>query len=218
MHKYSRNVLAEQPLSDEEMKGTADSLEVDEVDEGKFILTDHKTWGSFKVAKALGIVSETIEETILDEDGKPVLLKSGPNKGNPKTKQTNVIRQDTAKVDLRSEEYQLNRYRIFYESYGFSISRMQIQVVSRDGGTYVAKNRGITRNLYIIPIKRLLNKDVLDFYTQLSNEVTEAFKTGYARLCNFWESWERRRCAGFCEIADACRAMSAKAGERWGIL
>lgn len=218
MHKYSKNVLTETPLNDEEMKGTADVLEEDEEKLGQYILVDYKTFGSFKVAKCLGISTDTTEETVLDAEGKPIILKSGPNKGKPKTVQNKKITQDVTKIDLRSEELQLNRYRIFFESYGFPISKMQLQVVTRDGGTYVAKNRGITRNLYVIPIKRLLNTDVLDFYKNLANEVTEAFNTGYARLCNFWESWERRRCSGFCEVADACRAMSAKAGEKWGII
>lgn len=218
IYSFSNNVLTETKLKDEEMNGIADVLEEDEEKPGFFILTDYKTWGSFKVAKALGIVSETTEETVLDEEKKPVLLKSGPNKGQPKTIKKTVIKQDPAKVDLKSEELQLNRYRIFFESYGFPISRMQIQVVSRDGSTYIATNRGINRNLYVIPIKRLINADVLGFYRALAMEVTQAFKDGYIRLCNMWETWERRRCEGFCEVVDSCKEMSKKAGERWGIL
>lgn len=219
MHKYANNVLTETPLSDTEMKGIADVLEEDENKPGYFVLSDYKTWGSFKVAKAKGIVSETVEETIIDADGKPVILKSGVNKGQPKTRQKKVITQDPTKIDLQSEELQINRYRIFFESYGFPVSRMQIQVVSRDGGTYIAENRGITRNLYIIPIKRLLNKEVLEFYRTLAGEVTEAFSKGFIRKCNNWESWDRRRCEnGYCEVVEACRDMSAKAGEKWGIL
>lgn len=218
MHKYASNVLTETPLSDNEMKGIADVLEEDEEKQGYFILSDYKTWGSFKVAKAMGLTSETVEETVM-EDGKPVILKSGPNKGKPKTKQNKVVKYDPTKVDLRSEELQLNRYRIFFESYRFPVSRLQIQVVSRDGGTYIAQNRGIDRNLYIIPIKRLLNADVLNFYRVLAEEVKQAFATGYARKCDEWESWERRRCeGGFCEVVEQCKEMSAKAGEKWGII
>jgi hypothetical protein len=219
MHKYANNVLTETKLSDNEMKGIADVLEEDEEKTGYYILSDYKTWGSFKVAKAKGIISETVEETVMDEEGKPVILKTGPNKGKPKTRQQKIIKTDPTKIDLQSEELQLNRYRIFFESYRFPISRMQIQVVSRDGGTFVAQNRGIERNLYIIPIKRLLNADVLGFYRGLADEVTEAFKAGYIRKCDSWESWERRRCdGGFCEVVEQCKEMSAKAGEKWGII
>ena len=95
---------------------------------------------------------------------------------------------------------------------------MQIQVISRDGGTYIAKGRGIDRNLYIIPIKRLINADVLNFYRTLADEVQRAFEKGYIRLCNWWESWERKRCDGWCEVSGYCQAMSEKAGEKWGII
>jgi len=219
MHKYASNVLTETPLSDGDMHGIADVLEEDETKPGYFILSDYKTWGSFKVAKAKGITSETVEETVMDEDGKPVILKSGPNKGRPKTRQNKIIKTDPTKIDLKGEELQLNRYRIFFESYRFPISRMQIQVVSRDGGTFVAQNRGIDRNLYIIPIRRLLNADVIGFYRKLADEVDQAFATGYTRKCNDWESWERRRCdGGYCEVVEQCKEMSAKAGEKWGII
>ena len=218
IHAYTRNVLSEEKLSDDRMKGMADCLEEDENKPGFFIITDYKTWGSFKVAKAYGISSETQEETILDSEGKPVILKSGPNKGKPKTIKKQVIVQNDGKIDLRSEELQLNRYRIFFEQYGFPVSYMQIQVVSRDGGTYIAKGRGIDRNLYIIPIKRLINTDVLNFYHTLADEVQVAFKTGYVRPCNIWENWQRRRCSGFCEVSEACQKMSKNHNERWGIL
>jgi hypothetical protein len=219
IHKYSHNVLVEEKLADDEMKGMADCLEEDEFKPGHYILTDYKTWGSFKVAKAYGITSEIEEETILDDEEKPVLLKTGPNKGKPKTIKKRIITQDPTKIDLKVEELQLNRYRIFFEQYGFPISRMQIQVVSRDGGTYIAQNRGIDRNLYIIPIKRLINADVINFYRNLANEVQEGFKTGYIRKCNSWESWNRRRCdGGYCEVVEACKSISKKVGEKWGLL
>jgi len=218
IHHYTRNVLSEEKLSDKDMAGIADVLETDDQELGKYIITDYKTWGSYKVAKALGISVDKQEETVLDQDGKPVILKSGPNKGQPKTVQKSIISQSPAKVDLKAENLQINRYRIFFERYGFPVSRMQVQALCRDGGTYIAKNRGITRNLYMIPIQRLLNADVLSFYKVLADEVNEAFKHRHARLCNNWESWDRRRCEGFCEVVDACKEMSRKANERWGLI
>ena len=184
-----------------------------------YILTDHKTWGSFKVARALGISSEQKEETVIGDNGKPVILKSGPNKGQPKTVKKTTITQDASKADLFAEELQLNRYRIFFEKAGYPVSKMLLQVIPRDGGTYIAKNRGINRNLYIIQIKRLHNKDVLSFYESLAAEVLEAFRTGYARLCSMRESWDRKRCTeDYCEVVEACKVMSHKANERWGII
>ncbi len=90
--------------------------------------------------------------------------------------------------------------------------------IPRDGGTWVATNRGIDKNFYIIPIRRLPNKEVLAFYQKLSDEVNEAFRSGYARICNNWETWSGKRCENFCEIKDACVEMSKAHGDRWGIL
>lgn len=218
VESYTQDVLSEEPLSDGKIQGIADVLEEDEDKLGQFILSDYKTWGSYKVAKSLGIVSETVEETVLNEEGKPVILKSGPNKGQPKTRQRKEIHIDPSRIDLRDTELQLNRYRILFEASGFPVSRLQVQAIPRDGGTYVAEGRGVTKNLYLIPIKRLPNKEVLDFYRVLAGEVTEAFKVGYARKCSMWETWEGRRCEGYCEVVEECKAMSAKAGERWGII
>lgn len=213
MHKHIHNVLSEERLSDEEMSGIPDALEQDESAKEQYTLTDHKVWGSFKVAKALGIkiVKEDVE--LKDEDGNPILLKSGPNKGQPKTKKETTVWK--IEPDLKSEELQINRYRIFYEKYGFPISRMQIQVVSRDGGTYIAKSRGIEKNLYIIPVRRLSDESVLLFYSCLSQEVHDAFETGYSRLCNDWECWDGRRCDGYCEVSEHCKQMSEEVGEKW---
>lgn len=205
IHVYTNDVLAEEKLSDEKMTGIADCLERDEATENHYVLTDIKSWGSYKVAKALGLSIEKTDVPLLDDAGKPILLKSGKNIGKPKTKQESKFVY--GEPDLRAEDLQINRYRYFFESYGFPISRMQIQVVSRDGGTYIAKSRGIIKNLYIIPIKRLPDNDVLAFYDILSKEVEKAFETGYARKCNKWESWESRRCDGYCEVAEACKKM-----------
>ena len=215
---HSYNVLSEEKLSDDRMKGIADLLEEDEEKPGYYLLYDYKIWGSYKVARALGITTETVEETILDEKGKPVILKSGPNKGQPKTRKKRIITQDQSNIDLKAEEYQLNRYRIFFERTGFPISKIQIQILVRDGGLYTAKNRGIEKNKYLIPIKRLITDEVLRSYQELSAKVNQAFKTGYTKHCNNWESWDRRRCEKFCEVSEACQKMSKDNNEKWGLI
>ena len=219
IHSYTKDALSEEKLSDDKMKGIADCLETDETDSRYYVLTDYKTSGSYKVAKWLGIIAETKEETLLDENDKPILLKSGKNKGQPKTRQNRTILTDPIKADMREVELQINRYRLLFEKHGFPISRMQIQAIPRDGGTYIAKNRGIDKNLYIIPVRRLQNKFVLEFYQNLSDQVNEAFKTGYARQCNIWEAWDNRnRCENFCEVKNVCIEMSKANNERWGLL
>lgn len=203
LEKYTGNVLAEEKLSDEQMGGIADALEEDENAPGCYILSDYKTWGSYKVATAIGKYQEEVNEE--DEDGNPILLKSGKNKGKPKTKKVTMI--DPKKADLGNEELQLNRYRIFYEQAGFPISRMQIQAIPRDGNTFIAKSRGIDKNIYIIPIERLPDQEVLYFYENLQAEVDDAFRTDWTRICSDHESWEKRRCENYCEVAEFCAEM-----------
>ena len=168
-----------------------------------FVITDYKNFGSFKVAKCLGLIHE--EEPLLSLDGSPILLKSGKNKGKPKT--TPVIRCDSDKADLKFEALQVNRYRIFFENNHFPISKMRLQVMVRDGGLYVAKARGIIKNLYLIPIPRMDDTEVLYFYNQLQEAVDEAFAIGWAPHCSAEESWNGRRCDGFCEVSEACQLM-----------
>jgi hypothetical protein len=206
LQAYTFNVLSEETLSDDQMRGISDVLEDDEIQEGWFILSDYKTWGSFKVAKAQGVYQVDVPQ--LDEKNNPILYVKGEKKGQPKTRKETRI--DPAKVDLISEEYQLNRYRIFFERLGFKVSRLQIQAIPRDGGTYIAQNRGIDKNIYIIPVRRLDDEKVLAFYDNLKAEVEQAFKDKWARKCNAWECWDGRRCDGYCEVAEACKAMEIK--------
>ncbi len=205
IHSFTHDTLAEEELSDDKIKGIADLLEKDEYRDGEYILTDYKTWGSFKVAKAIGIVTEKTQEPIM-ENGQPVLLKSGKNKGKPKTKTVTTRLIDPTQVDLRSEEYQLNRYRILFESYGFKLSHMQIQAITRDGNTYIANQRGLDHAIYLFPINFLPNNDVLSYYDNLKKEVDQAL-TGSMRMCNEWETWEGRRCEKWCEVYSQCQEL-----------
>jgi hypothetical protein len=200
LHSY--NVLSEEKLSDEQMKGMADLLEKDEYGDG-YILTDHKTFGSYKVGKAIGMAKKT--EVLLDETGKPILLKSGVNKGKPKTK--NVFAIDPSKIDLEAEILQVNRYRIFFEASGFPITKMQLFVIVRDGGLMMAQQRGITENIYTIPIERLPNHDVMAFYAALIAKTERAIVNNYVEKCDKKFTWGGVRCERFCEVAETCNKI-----------
>jgi len=200
LHSY--NVLSEESLSDEQMKGMADLLERDEYGDG-YILTDHKTFGSYKVGKSIGMVKE--KEVLLDETGKPILLKSGANKGKPKTKNIYVV--DPTQIDREAETLQVNRYRIFYENAGFPIKKMQLFVIVRDGGLMMAQQRGITESIYTIPIERLPDQDVMDFYAALIAKVGRAIVNNYVEKCDKKFTWDGIRCERFCEVAETCNRI-----------
>ena len=199
LHSY--NVLSEETLSDGQMTGIADLLEDDEYNDG-YILTDYKTFGSFKVTMCLGIATKTVE--ICNDDGEPIRFKSGKRKGQIKTRKEIEISEDN--IDMDAETMQLNRYRIFFEQKGFPISKMQLFIIVRDGGTASAFTKKINDNIYVVSVKRLDDKVVLDFYDDLDQKVKAAFETGYAPECSKKLKWNGNRCKK-CEVRGDCEGM-----------
>ena len=207
LHKFTNNVLSEEELKDEDKKAIPDVLEEDESNEGLYILTDYKTSGSFAVMKMLGIFR--VEEPVLGDKGEKTYFKSGEKKGQLKTHL--VTKQDDAKKDIRGFALQLNRYRIFFEKQGFSISRMRIMALPRDGGTSAAKSRGIENNIYMIDIPKMSRIEVLDYYCNLEQEVKDAFQSSGGRICNSWERWDGNRCKK-CEVKEPCDEIEKSKG------
>lgn len=180
IHRLTKDVLAEERMEDKDSKGTLDLLEEDEWKDGHFILTDYKTWGSYKAMKAMGLVKE---------------------------KGTREWYIDPEKADKRETDLQLNRYRITVEKNGFPISRMRVQVIPRDANTVTATGRGIFRQMYIIPVERLPDDKVLTYYQRLGDAVKKGMETGWAPRCGPWECWNGRRCNGYCDVAEACKLL-----------
>lgn len=205
MYAYTDNILAEEPLSDEQTRGKPDCLEADSEDEYAifYILTDYKTWGSYKVRKALGLVSK--EVPLFDTNGKQVLYVRGAKKGQPKTEKKWSVSPEA--VDMDDTILQVNRYRILFEASGFPVSRMQVQAIVRDGGTINAINNGITEKIYLIDIPMMQNRKVLIHYNALALEIDHAERTGWVRKCNAKESWDGVRCERFCDVYYYCEEM-----------
>jgi hypothetical protein len=205
--------VSEQGFDDGLIKGIPDILEPDEEDVGFYILYDYKTSGSFKVALALGLTK--IQVPYIDDYGHQVLLKTGKNKGLPKTKQGWAVDLVKGHSDIKDWIFQMNRYRISVEFYGFPISKMIVQCIPRDGNTYIAKQRGVDKNVILVEIPRLDDQMILDHYANLQAEINEAFATGRARICNSEESWDGRKCKGYCPVHAQCKEMEQ--GATFGI-
>jgi hypothetical protein len=192
-------VLPEETLEDEDTRGTLDLLEPDNnCDYEAYILSDYKTAGSYKVAKALGLQVRKVPSTT------EVYRTSGKWGKAGDLKIVKEFYSDPDKVDMWDWEMQLNDYRIKVEPCGFLISLMQIQATVRDGGTLTAKQRGITENIYLIPVKRLEDEMVREYFARKSQALIEAIKTGYAPVCNEQERWDDKRCLNYCEVWKYC--------------
>jgi len=180
-----------------EVTGIADVLEVEN---GHSILVDYKTSGSFKVAKALGFYVD--EETI--DTGE--VYKSGKRKGEPKLKTIKTLKRDVSKEDRWEWEMQLNKYRMEFEKRGFQIDRLKIQCIVRDGNTYIARSRGVFRNVYYFDINRIPDADVTTYFEMKTNALLRALEQGFwDDTCTAQECWDGLKCQSYCEVAEYCK-------------
>ncbi len=192
--------MAELALKSDEVTGILDLLEPDPSKEGSFILTDYKTFGSYKVAKCLGSVGKK-------QNHPTDVYKRGGSWGAVGTpKQITVFHKDPDRVEMVEEELQLNNYRVMLlDSVGLNVSSMRLQVTVRDGGTIVAKERGVTETIYLIPVKRRNDGEVRTYFADKANRLCSAINDGVApEPCNDFEAWAGRRCVDYCDVATFC--------------
>lgn len=164
------------------------------------VLTDYKLWGSFKVAKALGI-----EEVGKEPDPGGAVYKTTTKygkAGNPKM--IPVFKQVPEKADNWEAELQLNRYRLMLKELGVIIHKMRLQVTVRDGGLYIAYNRGVYKNIYKIPVRLLPDYHVEDYFNFKDICLKKALKDGWDEPCSIQENWEGKRCERYCDVSSYC--------------
>lgn len=184
------------------LSGDRDIFDLVEFEHGVPILTDYKLWGSFKIAKALGIVEGG---KIPSPDG-AVYKSSGKwgKAGSPKM--VNSWIQDPDKADNHEAELQLNRYRVMlHDMHGIKIDRMVLQVTVRDGNTFVATNRGVSKNIYRIPVQKMDDEYVRSFFMHKQYSLAQAMDNEAVPYpCDPTESWEGIRCERYCEVWEHC--------------
>jgi hypothetical protein len=176
-------------------------IDLVEVEDDQIILTDLKLWGSFKVAKALGITKVGKKP---DPSGAIYLTTSKWGKaGDPKM--VNIFMELPENIDNFEATYQLNRYRIMLQKLGVGINQMRLQVTVRDGGIAMATSRGVLKNSYLIPIKFLDNLEVESFFIMKADFLSIAMKDNkWVIPCNQQESWDGIKCARYCEVKQYC--------------
>lgn len=194
--------LTEERLRDDICSGAFDFYDGEEQ-----ILYDFKTWGSYKVMKALGISCIEVPET--DESGNPILKKSGKNKGEPKTRKIWVADDIATRADaLLETSIQISDYRdklLKILPGGYTVKKMAIQIISRDSGLMISAQRGIQEKAPLVPVngvsshwktKYLKRKKELLLYYLNTKTVPP--------LCRRRESWNGRKCKDICEVREQC--------------
>lgn len=172
-----------------------------EYEDGVMILTDYKTWGSYKIAKVLGIV-----EVGKKPDPSGGVYKRGGKYGAAGSpKMVAVFQQMPQEADNWEAELQLNRYRIKLEEKGIHPDKLRVHVIVRDGGLAVARSRGIEKNTYMVPIRKLDDGEVIPYFQEKADELTSALNLGkWDEPCTNRECWDGQRCKGYCEVALYC--------------
>ena len=154
--------LTEQRLINQIASGQFDNYYIEN---GKGILTDHKTYGAYAVKKFM--------------EGKS-----------------------------QKEVRQLNFYRLLLQQHGHQVDEMYLEVIVRDGGTYVAKNMGVDKRFYHLPVPFMDDDACRAWFQNKKDELCNALVEGFVpRLCNAEESWEGRRCKEYCQVAEFCKAL-----------
>ncbi len=159
------------------ISGTLDRLEPDELNPGYYKLIDFKLVGAYSVAKAIGLMK---------------------------------INGETADPDAIEWELQLNRYRILVESDPiisklFPISRLLIQATVRDSGLRQINELKLPRRMPLIPIKKLPDDEVLEFFADKDYQLDHYLKNSeMPPMCNATENWNFRRCKSYCSLMPFC--------------
>lgn len=179
-----------------------------EYEDGLLTLTDYKTWGSFRVAKCLGIVEAGKKP---DPSGE-VYKRSGAWGGAGTPKMVTVFQRMPQQADNWESELQLNRYRILLEEQGIHPDKLRLHIIVRDGGLAVARSRGIDRNTYMVEVKKLDDGLVKEYFMVKSLALDKALnpdnylipKDKSIEPCNNRECWDGVRCRDWCEVAIYC--------------
>jgi len=115
--------------------------------------------------------------------------------------------RDPELVDNWEYTMQQNRYRLFYEDAGFPVKRMFLQITVRDGGTQMAKQRGVLENMYLIELPIYEREEVMQYFNMKEEQLQDALKKKYCPKCNNRENWDGRKCENWCNVSKFCEEM-----------
>lgn len=158
-------------------------------------LFDYKLYGSWKVAKILGLYTKRVPTG--------EVYKTGAKKGQPKFR--NEIRSGGPRhrLDLA---IQLNDYRMKIEKeLQKPVANLVCEVIVRDGNTYIATQRGITSPGYLVPINKISDVWVERYMKKKAGDLVKALETKtMPPPCRHSETWGGTKCERYCNVAQFC--------------
>ncbi len=118
-------------------------------------------------------------------------------------------RKANGEYDLLKVTLQVNGYRIKVEPLGLPVSRLFVQAIIRDGGTYTAKDNGITEKMIMIPLERMPDEEVKAYFNRKAQSLLDALVANkLPEWCGYNDSWGSKRCKGFCDVVEWCNEGS----------
>lgn len=195
VHNYLEHYTDEEGLSEVRLNDGTSSGAFDYYSsENGGTLYDVKTYGSYKVAKVLGI----------HEYKTPTgqFYKTGSKKGQPRYRKE-FLPGVHHRTDLA---LQLNDYRRKIEKeLGLPVNNLVCEIIVRDGGTYIAQSRGITEPGYLVPINKISDRWVERYMKKKAGDLTKALETDeMPPPCRCSETWNGLKCERYCSVADYC--------------
>lgn len=158
------------------------------------VLGDLKVTSSYKLMKALGIYKKYVATG--------EVYKTGAKKGQPKYRQEFCY---DGVHHVLEWAIQLNYYRMLLESQGFKVNSMYIQALCRDFGVRISAERGIDKQLYIIPINKISDRWLVRYFNHKADVLRQARETKVLPpICSARERWKDRKCLDYCYVANQC--------------
>lgn len=112
---------------------------------------------------------------------------------------------------LLQTSIQLSYYRDVLKEHlpeGYTVKKLAVQVINRDGGTWVSRSRGIVERSPLILINGVSSHWVKKYLNRKKELLEEALKKDYAPPCRRTDSWGGRKCNGYCDVAEICKTIS----------
>ena len=200
------NIPAEIALSEDR-----DIFDLLEPCQDGFVLSDYKVWGSYKVAKALGVIPSGKKP---DPSGE--LYKSSGKWGKAGTpKMIDTFEIHPEKGEMWETELQLNRYRVMLSDRNVKIIKMQLQIMVRDFSTRIGDRRGLEQGMYLTDVRVIPDVDVRRYFAEKEEALALALKQGHwEHTCTERECWDGVRCKGYCDVASLCPRGIMYEGEK----
>ncbi|MCI7476812.1 MAG: hypothetical protein MSA77_01055 [Selenomonadales bacterium] len=91
------------------------------------------------------------------------------------------------------------------ESQGFKVNSMYIQALCRDFGVRISAERGIDKQLYIIPINKISDRWLVRYFNHKADVLRQTRETKVLPpICSARERWKDRKCLDYCDVANQC--------------